>query len=137
MIVIQVIFYPKSNIQKQKSIEVNWSKNTDFDGQIAYAAITLITHTVLSLQLRFKDCETMGGLFRDTQNRMVEATLYRRIMQAILSIIVQLLEFLSIDVDETISLLIEDSDKNQKVINLLIAVSQTDTISTKSEMVAW
>ena len=109
MIVIQVIFYPKSNIQKQKSIEVNWSKNTDFDGQIAYAAITLITHTVLSLQLPFKDCETMGGLFRDTQNRMVEATLYRRIMQAILSIIVQLLEILSIDADETISLLIEDS----------------------------
>jgi len=117
-------------------LRLGQGQNTDFDGQVADAALTMITHTILSLQLRFKDYETMGGLFRDTQNRMVEETLYRRIMQAILSIIEQLLEILSIDIDETISLLIEDSDKNQKVINLLIAVNQPSTINIRSEMVA-
>ena len=117
-------------------LRLGQGQSTDFDGQVADVALTLITHTVLSLQLRFKDYETMGGLFRDTQNRMVEATLYQRIMQAILSIIMLLLEVLSIDVDETISLLIEDSDKNQKAINLLAAVSQTYNIDIRSEMVA-
>ncbi len=40
------------------------SQNTDFDGQVAYTTLALVTHTVLTLQKRFGDYETMGILFR-------------------------------------------------------------------------
>ena len=111
-------------------------QNTDFDGQVADTALTLITHIILSLQLRFGKYETMGGLFRHTQMQLIEKTLYQRIMQTILQIIDQLLEIICIDIDQTISDLICDDGRNEQVINLLNAVNQLRAINAGSKMVA-
>ena len=111
-------------------------QNTDFDGQVADTALTLITHIILSLQLRFGKYETMGGLFRHTQMQIIEQTLCQRIMQTILQIIDKLLGILRIDIDQTISDLICDDNRNKQVINLLNAANQAYTVNAGEEMVA-
>ena len=108
-------------------------QNTDFDGQIADAAITLITHQMLSLQLRFQQYETMGGLFRDVQYQIIRDTLHDRIMQTILEIIENLLEILSIDVDETIRMIMRSDDTNEQVINLLMSVNKQCSDNMKNK----
>jgi hypothetical protein len=110
-------------------LRLGHAQNTDFNGQIADTAITLITHLILSLQLRFQVYETMGGLFRDVQQKIIQTTLHRRIMQTILEIIEKLLEILAIDVEDTIKLMVGDDKKNEEVLNLLMAVNQRGTIS--------
>jgi len=100
------------------------SQNTDFCGQIADATMTMITYTILSLYKRFESYETLGALFRDTQKELQEKTLYERIEMMILKIISELLEILSIDVEETIYRLISSEKATEEVIVMLIAVNQ-------------
>jgi len=117
-------------------LRLGQAQNTDFDGQIADATITLITHLMLSLQFRFQAYETMGGLFRQIQDQMIQDTLHERIMTVVLEIIVQLLEILSIDVDQTIKLMIEGNEKTEQVINLLMIVNERCKANEKNKMVA-
>jgi len=100
------------------------SQNTDFCGQIADATMTMITYTILSLYKRFESYETLGELFRDTQKELQEKTLYERIEMMILKIISELLEILSIDVEETIYRLISSEKATEEVTVMLIAVYQ-------------
>lgn len=117
-------------------LRLGQAQNTDLDGQIADMTITLITHLILSLQLRFQAYETMGGLFREIQDQMIQDTLHQRIMNAILEIIDRLLEILSIDVEETIELMIASNEKAEEVIKLLRAVNVMHNDTTKIKQVA-
>lgn len=112
------------------------AQNIDFDGQVANAAITLITNIILSLNLRFQAYETMGGLFRDTQAYLIELTIVERIMQVVLKIIVELLDILCIDVDETIASLIENNQNANKVLILLNAVNKQIKSEAKTDNAA-
>ena len=102
------------------------SQNTDFCGQIADASLVMITYTILSLYKRFESYETMGGLFRETQQELLEKTLCQRIELVILKILRDLLEFLSIDVEHTLYLLTSSGKASREVIVLLNAVNQID-----------
>jgi len=78
------------------------SQNTDFCGQIADATLTMITYTILTLYKRIESYETLGAIFRDAQKEMLEKTLCERIEIVILKILCDLLEILSIDVEQTL-----------------------------------
>jgi len=102
------------------------SQNTDFCGQIADASLTMITYTILTLYKRFESYETLGALFRNTQREMLEKTLCQRIELVFLRILHHLLEFLCIDVEQTLYRLTSSLEIPQEVIILLNAVNQTD-----------
>ena len=102
------------------------SQNTDFCGQIADASLAMITYTILTLYKRFQAYETLGNLFRNTQREMLEKTLCQRIEWLFLKILRDLLEILSIDVEQTIYRLIASEKTADKIINLLNAVYQLD-----------
>jgi hypothetical protein len=112
------------------------AQNTDFYGQIADAALTLITYTILTLYKRFEAYETLGQLFRNTQTEMLEKTLCERIALVFIKIVVDLLEILCIDVDESISRIIsaDKSDKNVQI--LLCAMNQLNRTQIKTANVA-
>jgi hypothetical protein len=115
-------------------IRLGQGQNTNFDGQIADAAITLITHQILSLQLRFQAYETMGCLFRDVQNQIIQDTLHKRIIQTILEIIEFILEIFSIDIEEIIEQMIVSDQIAEKVRNMLMAVNERQHETVKNEM---
>lgn len=100
------------------------SQNTNFNGQVADAALALITYTILSLGKRFDSYETIGELFRANKQEMLERTICERIMEVVLALIVQLLEFMAIDIDETLCLIVGSDKECEKVAIMLDAVNQ-------------
>ena len=96
-------------------------QNTDFDGQIADAAIVFLTHTILSLQRRFVAYETMGVLFRETQQHLIELNLWERILKVFLKMLHLLLTILSIDVEETIEMIMRNQSGSKQLIAMLNA----------------
>jgi len=107
------------------------SQNTDFCGQIADATLTMITYTILSLNKRFQAYETLGALFRHTQKEMLEKTLCERIEMVILKILSDLLEILSIDVEETLRQLMSSDKATREIIVVLNTINQLDNSNEK------
>jgi hypothetical protein len=112
------------NKECKQYLRLGKAQNTDFCGQIADATLAMITYTILSLYKRFESYETMGALFRDTQKEMLEKTLYERIEVVILKILGDLLETLSIDVEETLYRLTSSEKAAKEIIIMLNAVNQ-------------
>jgi hypothetical protein len=108
------------------------SQNTDFCGQIADTTLTMITYTILTLYKRFEAYETLGALFRDTQQEMLEKTICERIEMVILKILRDLLEILCIDVEQTLYQLTSSCNTSEEAIILLNAVNQLDNRFVKS-----
>jgi hypothetical protein len=104
-------------------LRLGGSQNTDFDGQIADTTLTLITHTVLTLQKRFGSYETMGELFRETQQYLLELTLWERLLRVFYKMILQLFEIIDIDLEEVISTLLKDNEASRKLKIMLSALS--------------
>jgi hypothetical protein len=102
------------------------SQNTDFDGQIADATIVLITHTILTLQRRFEAYETMGELFRESQQYLLELTLWERILKVFIKMLQQLLEIVSLDVEETIEKIMTSQKAGQQLLAMLKALKEID-----------
>jgi hypothetical protein len=98
------------------------SQNTDFDGQIADATICLVTHTILSLQRRFNSYETMGELFRETQQNLLELTLWERLIKTFLKIVNQMASILNIDIDEIIEKIIQSDQTSKQLLAMLKAL---------------
>jgi hypothetical protein len=80
--------------------------------------------------------ETLGELFRQTQSEMPEQTLCERILHVFLTILGQLLEILSIDVNETIRQIMADDRSSKGVLLLLNAVNQENMTQFTTENVA-
>ena len=110
------------------------AQNTNFNGQIADTALALTTYTILSLGKRFGSYETIGSLFRANKQDMLERTICERIMEVILSLIMQLLEFMAIDIDETMRLIAGSDEECRKIAIMLNAVNQhSNKTLTKSK----
>jgi hypothetical protein len=100
------------------------SQNTDFDGQIADATIVLATHTLLSLQKRFSSYETMGELFRETQQHLLELTLWERLVKVFLKMLVQMATILNIDVEEMMEKLMQSDQASKQLLAMLRALEE-------------
>ncbi len=100
------------------------SQNTDFDGQVADITITLATHTILSLQKRFSSYETMGALFRETQLKLLELTLWERLIKVFIKLVIQIARILNVDVEEILEKLMQSDQTSRQLLVLLRAVDQ-------------
>lgn len=100
-------------------LRLGCSQNTDFDGQVADATLALVTHTILTLQKRFGAYETLGDLFRETQQHLLELTLWERLITVFLKMVMQLVELLNVDIEELIEKLLQDSQASRKLLALL------------------
>ena len=94
-------------------------QNTDFDGQIADTTLAFITYTILNLQRRFEAYETMGELFRESQGYLIELNLWERILNIFIRLLHQLMELLSIDIEETMERLLMDDKAGKKLLAIM------------------
>lgn len=76
------------------------SQSTNFDSRIASITITMIIHTVLTLEKRFNAYEIMGELFKNSQKQLLELTLWKRLDTLIVAIFGLLLDLLEIDFEK-------------------------------------
>lgn len=105
-------------------------QSTNFDGQIATLTITMITHTVLTLEKRFSAYQTMGELFRETQKLLLELTLWERLNIVIVELINFLMDLCEIDIEELMERIInnEQYEKQYNVMMMaLMSIKQQNT----------
>ena len=108
-------------------------QSPNFDGQIASMTITLITHTVLTLEKRFNSYQTMGELFRKTQKQLLELTLWERLNSVILELINFLMELCEIDIDELMERILGNEQYEKQYTVMLLAlktVKQENVLKT-------
>lgn len=108
------------------------SQNTDFDGQIADITIVLVTHTILTLQKRFGAYETMGELFRETQQHLLEQTLWERILIVFIKMLQKLMKLINFDLEETLKQIMQDEHTASQFILILKSLEDNDAEYTKN-----
>lgn len=86
-------------------------QGTDFDGMIADVTLTFLTHTMLTLDKRFQSYETFGEIFRETQIRLLESSLWERILPMIYRLIELLADITGLSVNEIMDMILQDEEK--------------------------
>ena len=81
----------------KQNLGFNSCQSTDFDAQIASISICFMNYTILSLKKRFSSYETLGGLFRETKEVLLELTLVEKIKVFLIEIYIEIFADLGVD----------------------------------------
>ena len=105
-------------------LELGKYQGRDFDGQIADCTLCFITYTLLALDKRFSEYETMGELFGQHREDLMALTLWRRILEMILAILEAFSEVLSIDLEELTENILNNETAAKKCAVMLKALRE-------------
>ena len=85
--------------------------SANFAAQIASSSLVALQYNVLSAVKRFMDYETIGELFRQVKQDSRELTITERIWQAILELVAAITKVFSIDDEDVLDALVNESDE--------------------------
>jgi hypothetical protein len=108
------------------------NQSRDFDAQIASTTISFIQYTILALYKRYNAYETIGGLFKTSKTAITEQIFFDRIKILLIEIIKILVDLLNltIELDETISTIIDKTEIDSKI--ALVFSTHIDMGETKT-----
>ena len=86
-------------------------QSANFAAQIACTSLVALQYDILSVVKRFMDYETIGELFRQVGQDSLELTITERIWQAILELVAAITKVFSIDDEEVLDALVNESDE--------------------------
>ena len=86
-------------------------QSANFAAQIACTSLVALQYDILSAVKRFMDYETIGELFRRAGQDSLELTITERIWQAILEFVAAITKVFSIDDEEVLEALVNESDE--------------------------
>jgi len=95
-------------------------QSLDFDAQIADTTIRMIQYLILTFKKRFEYYETLGGVFRHSQEMLQEMVLAERLWLLFLAIVKEIGELLDIDVTELIEKMIWYKETETLINKMLI-----------------
>lgn len=81
----------------KQNLGLNACQSTDFDANIAHISIVFMNYMVLSLKKRIDDYETIGALFRNVKEILLEKTLIEKIWKLFTEVFSKFLSELGID----------------------------------------
>jgi hypothetical protein len=90
-------------------------QSRDFDAQIADTSICLIQYNIFSLAKRFSNYETLGGLFDDTKESILELTICKRLWGFFIEFIQIIALIVDVDPDELIERILTEDAENKFV----------------------
>ena len=94
------------------------SQSRDFASQIASISITVLQYNILGTVKRFKSYETIGGLFHQATDGMVQLTVTERIWGILQELVRVIAEAFQIDDERVMDTLINRSETFKHFINL-------------------
>ena len=100
----------------KQNLNINKCQSTDFDAHIAWITLSFISYMMLSLRKRFDDYETMGEVFRDFKNELLEITLVEKLWQIIEILFQEILAELGVDWEIFLDKLAENEISIEKLI---------------------
>jgi len=71
------------NKETKQYLGLGGYQGCDFNGQIADATLCYLTYTVMALEKRFTEYQTMGELFSDMEGDLMALTLWKRVLTCI------------------------------------------------------
>lgn len=90
-------------------------QSQDFDAQIASTTVSMIQHNVLCVARRFRDYESLGGIFRNSNAETLQLTVAQKIWQLILETISEIAQILDIDIENLMEKLIAENEQIAKL----------------------
>lgn len=100
-------------------LNIEKCQSQDFDAQIADTTLRMIQYLILSFKKRFESYETLGGVFRHSQQLLQEMVLAERLWLLFLEIIRAVGETLEIDVTDLIEKMIWHKETEKIIYKLL------------------
>ena len=97
------------------------SQSQDFDAQIADISIAIIQYNVFSLAKRIEAYETLGGLFKEIKEQVIEYTISERIWGFIQELLRIMSEICDGNFNELIVSVMKNEKKDNKIITLIEA----------------
>lgn len=95
------------------------SQSRDFDAQIADTTISMLQYNIFSLAKRFADYETLGGIFKDAKDSLIELTVCKRIWEFFMELICLISDLFEIDPDELMERIITARTNDNKLIRFM------------------
>ena len=95
----------------KQNLHLNSCQSTDFDANIAHISIVFMNYMILSLRKRIDDYETLGGIFREIKEQMLEDTLIEKIWIIFVQVYNILLADLGVDWEAFVRMLIETQEE--------------------------
>ena len=112
------------NKETKNYLGLGGCQGRDFDEQIADCTLCYITYTVMALEKRFSDYETMGELFSEMKDDLMALTLWKRVLACIERLLDVLAERLGFTAEELISNIIADENAAKDYIFIANALEQ-------------
>jgi hypothetical protein len=95
------------------------SQSRNFDAQIADTTITIIQYNIFSLAKRFTAYETIGEIFAESKDQVLELTIAQRLWLFILELLKMLANLFDSDINDLIIKIINTDNNNNKLIKLM------------------
>lgn len=115
----------------KQNLNLNACQSTDFDANIAHISIVFMNYMILSLRKRVDDYETLGGVFRELKEQMLEETLIEKIWILFIEVYNLLLADLGVNWESFIRKLIEaQEDLNNQIKNAFECVFSLNRVTT-------
>ncbi len=105
--------------EAKQHFELGKSQSRDFDAQIADTTISMLQYNIFSLAKRFGAYETLGELFKDAKESVIELTVCKRMWGFFLELISIIAELFEIEPDELIEKFISANTNDNKLIKLM------------------
>ena len=71
------------NKETKQYLGLGGYQGCSFNGQIADATLCYLTYTVMAVEKRFTEYQTMGELFSDMEDNLMTLTLWKRVLACI------------------------------------------------------
>jgi hypothetical protein len=105
--------------EAKKYFGLGKSQSRDFNAQIADISISMIQYNIFSVAKRFTSYETLGALFNETKDTVMELTICKRLWGFILELLAMLADIFDVDLEEVMSRMIELPEQENRFLKIM------------------
>ena len=120
------------NKETKQYLGLGGYQGCDFNGQIADATLCYLTYTVMALEKRFIEYQTMGELFSDMEDNLMALTLWKRVLTCIERILCILGETLGITPQHLMATISSNDKELSKIIVMAEELEKWDEVYGRS-----
>ena len=120
------------NKETKQYLGLGGYQGCDFNGQIADATLCYLTYTVMALEKRFTEYQTMGELFSDMEGDLMALTLWKRVLACIERILRVLGETLGMTPQHLMATICDNDKEMSKILVMAEALEKWDEVCGQS-----
>lgn len=105
--------------EAKKYFGLGKSQSRDFNAQIADISISMIQYNIFSVAKRFTSYETLGALFNETKDTVMELTICKRLWGFILELLAMLADIFDVDMEVVMSKIIELPEQENRFFKIM------------------